>query len=106
MLFETLDSLISVVLVNALATNLKLNGLDKDVTNPVEPAEGGSRGNGNIGELDTQVSAVDQITIAADGGCNFLRPIAQAIDAWFPRFPKGADYILSERNLGSFQTSF
>ena len=45
MLFETLDSLISVVLVNALATNLKLNGLDKDVTNPVEPAEGGSRGN-------------------------------------------------------------
>jgi hypothetical protein len=94
------------VLVNALATNLKLNGLDKDVTNPVEPAEGGSRGNGNIGELDTQVSAVDQITIAADGGCNFLGPIAQAIDAWFPRFPKGADYILSERNPGSFQTSF
>ena len=74
---------VTVVLVNALATNLKLNGLDQGVANPVEPTEGGARWDGNIWQLHAQVCAVDQITVTADGSGDLLGPITQAVEGLF-----------------------
>lgn len=65
MLLET--NLISVVFVNALTTDLDLNVLDKDVAQPVQPPESGVVGHGHGGQVHTQVHAVNQITVAADG---------------------------------------
>ena len=53
----------AVVLVNALATNLELNTLDQIVTNPVEPAELGTRAvraqQSHAGQSGLEVDAVD-----------------------------------------------
>ena len=58
------------MLVNPLAANLDLDGLQQDVTHPVQPAEGAA-GNGDSGQLNAQEHAVDQITIAGDGRGDF-----------------------------------
>ncbi len=54
---------VTVVLINALTTDLELDGLDQEVTNPVEPAELGtrtiSRLESNLGESSLEVHAVD-----------------------------------------------
>jgi len=71
---------ITVVLVNALTTDLELDALDHDVTEPVQPPEGGVAGNGHVGELHAEVRAVDEITVTGDGAGHLLRPIALAIN--------------------------
>ncbi len=54
---------VTVVLINALTTDLELDGLDQEVTNPVEPAELGtrtiSRLESNLGESSLEVHTVD-----------------------------------------------
>ncbi len=54
---------VTIVLVNALTTDLKLNGLDEEVTNPVEPAELGTRPvrgeQGDLGKRGLEVHTVD-----------------------------------------------
>lgn len=50
--------------INALTTDFDFNVLDKDVSNPVQPAEGLASRDGNAGKLDTKVDTVDQITVA------------------------------------------
>jgi hypothetical protein len=54
---------ITIVLINALTTDLKLNGLDEEVANPVEPAELGTRTilglEGDLGESGLEVHTVD-----------------------------------------------
>jgi len=53
----------AIVLVNALATDFEFNGLDQIVTDPVEPAELGTRAvaslEGHTGECGLEVDAVD-----------------------------------------------
>lgn len=66
--------------VYALASDFQLDGLDQNVANPVQPAEGSTGVDGHIGELHAQVSAVDQITIAADGASHFLGPVTQTVE--------------------------
>ena len=59
--------------VDALATDFELNVLDQVVTDPVEPAELGTRAvrglEGNLGERGLEVDAVDQVAIALDRAC-------------------------------------
>lgn len=63
---------ITVLLIDLLATDLKLDLLDQVVAGPVEPAEsgGGIRGGGggdvNLGESGLNVGLPDQITVAGD----------------------------------------
>ena len=75
---------VTVVLVNALATNLELNIVDEVVTDPVEPAELGastvSRGEGDLGESRLEVDAADQITIALNGACYALTKVGRTIE--------------------------
>ena len=67
---------LSVVLVDALTADLELNLLDKVVTDPVEPAELGTRAvrarERDLGESSLEVHAVDQVTVALDGACDCL----------------------------------
>lgn len=78
---------VTVLLVDALATDLDFNVLDQDVANPVEPAESLASGDGNIGQLDAKVHAVDQITVAADGAGDLLAEVSGTIDTLSQRFP-------------------
>jgi hypothetical protein len=82
-----------VVLVDALATDLELNALDKGMANPVEPPEAdtptrGSRGlgNNNIRELHLEVGAMNEITIPGNGACNLLSKIGSTVEGVLDRF--------------------
>jgi len=82
-----------VVLVNALATDLQLDTGNQNVTQPVQPTETSNtaRGSGtdrqvDIGDLDLEVRAVDQITITRNGACNLLTEISGTIEGLLNRF--------------------
>ena len=75
---------VTVVLVNALTTDLKLNGADKVVANPVEPAELSTRtvsgGDNDRGESGLEVHTVDEITVALDGTGHLLGEVGGTVE--------------------------
>ena len=75
---------VTIMLVNALTTNLELNGLDEEVTNPVEPTELSTRTvggeEGDLGESGLEVHTVDQITVTLDGTGDLLTPVRGTIE--------------------------
>jgi hypothetical protein len=92
--------------INALASDLHLDVLDQDVTEPVQPTETRGTRHGHCGKLRAEVHAVNQITIAGDGAGNFLAEIGRTIDGLFFDFHQRPDYTLSKRNHSYFQTSY
>jgi hypothetical protein len=72
------------MLVNALTTDFELNGLNKVVTNPVEPTELGIRAISHIKsylrENSLEIDAVDKITIALDSAGNLLAEVGGTIE--------------------------
>lgn len=78
---------ISILLINALAADFNFNILDQDVAQPVQPAEALGSRDAHVGQLNAQVHAVDQITVAADGGSHFLAPVRGTIDTLSLGFP-------------------
>ena len=99
---------VAVVLVNALATNLNLNRLDKIVSNPVEPAELGARAVGrlerNLGERGLEVHAVDQVAVALDRARDTLaearRTVERVLNGLHGEVRVAAVNHLEERDLG------
>ena len=99
---------VTVLLVNALATDLKLNGLDEVVARPVEPAELGTRavrgGERDLGERRLEVHAVDQVTVALDRARDLLaevrRTIERVLNGLHGEVRVAAVNHLEERNLG------
>jgi hypothetical protein len=76
---------VTIMLVNALSTDLKLNGLDEIVARPVQPAELSIRSIGssrklNLGESGLEVDAVDKITGALDSAHNLLAEVSGTIE--------------------------
>ena len=75
---------VTIVLVNALAANLKLHVGDKIVTNPVEPAELRTRAirrlDRHLGERSLEIDAVDEIAIALNRASDFLAEVRCAIE--------------------------
>ena len=67
---------LTIVLVNALTTDLELNLTDKVVANPVEPAELSTRAvrgeELHLGESRLEVHAVDQVTVALNSDSDLL----------------------------------
>jgi hypothetical protein len=55
------------VFVDSLPSDLDLNILHKNVTEPVEPPEGFGSGNSDGWQSHTEVHAVNKITVTADG---------------------------------------
>lgn len=72
--------------INALASDLHLDVLDQDVTEPVQPTETRGTRHGHCGKLRAEVHAVNQITIAGDGAGNFLAEIGRTIEGLLNRF--------------------
>lgn len=71
---------ITVVFVNALTSDLDLNILHKNVAEPVQPTEALTSLNGDGGKSHTEVHAVNQITVTADGAVNLLAPVSRAVE--------------------------
>ena len=75
---------VTIVLVNALATDLELYVRDQVVANPVEPAEHGARAVRGLelylGQSGLQVDAVDQITVALDRARDLLAEVRGTIE--------------------------
>ena len=99
---------VTVVLVDALATDLNLDGLDKVVSNPVEPAELRTRAVRRLerhrGERRLEIHAVDQITVALDRARNALaearRAVERVLDGLHGEVRVAAVHDLEESNLG------
>ena len=77
------------MLVDLLSADLELDVVDEVVTNPVEPAELGTRavagGERNRGESGLEVDAVDQVAVAADCACNLLAEVGRAVEGLLDR---------------------
>ena len=99
---------VTVVLVDALATDLKLNVLDQVVADPVEPAELGARAvrgeERHLGERGLEVDAVDQVTIALDRARDLAteagRAVEGVLDGLHREVRVAAVHDLEEGNLG------
>jgi hypothetical protein len=99
---------VTVVLVNALTTDLNLNVLDEVVADPVEPAELGtgtillSEGDGR--ESGLEVDTVDEITITGDGASYTLTEVGDTVEGLLNGFHRevgvAAIELLEESNLG------
>jgi hypothetical protein len=98
---------VTIVLVDALATNLQLNPVDKIVTHPVEPTELSTRAvrgvNGHRGQGCLQVDAVDQISVALDCAGHLVTKTRVAVEGVLNRLHGKvgvtAIYQLEEGNL-------
>ena len=75
---------VTVLLINALTTNLNLDIIDEVVTNPVEPTELRARAvrrlKGDLRQGGLQVHAVNQITVALDGAGDLLAKVRGAVE--------------------------
>jgi len=75
---------VTVLLVNALTTNLNLNVLDEVVADPVEPTELRARAvrrlQGDLRQGGLQVHAVNQITVALDRAGDLLAEVRGAVE--------------------------
>jgi len=77
---------VTVVAVNALATDFDFDLSDHNVTEPVEPTELSSSGNRHTGKSDLKVHAGNKITVTRNSAGNFATPIGSTIEGLFDRF--------------------
>ena len=74
---------VTVLLVNALATNFNFNVVNDVVTDPVQPAELGTRAvrglQGDLRQRGLQVHAVNQITVALDRARDLLAEVGSTV---------------------------
>jgi len=72
------------VLVNALTTNLQLDGVDEVVARPVEPPELSTRAiaglEGHLRQGGLQVHAEDQVTITLNGASDPLAKVRSSVE--------------------------
>ena len=98
----------AIVLVNALAANLNLDGRDEVVTDPVEPAELGARAvreaKRHAGKRGLEVHAVDQVAVALDRARHLAAEARGAVEGVLNglhgEVRVAAVYHLEERDLG------
>ena len=94
---------VTVVKVNALATNLQLRRANQNVTQRVDPAErvADNRHGRNI---HLQVHAVNQVTVARNGAAHTLAEISRAVERLLNRLHRkvgvAAIHHLEKGNLG------
>ena len=79
---------VTVLAVNALATDLNLNLRNELLTGEVEPTginSGGVKTLSDFGQGDLKVSAVSQVTVAADSAGNTPAKVSLAVESLFNR---------------------
>lgn len=77
---------VTVVAVNALATDFNFNLSDHNVAEPVKPTELSSSGNRHTGKSDLKIHTGDKITVTRNGAGNFTTPISGTVEGLFNRF--------------------
>ena len=98
---------VTVVLVDALTTDLNLNVVDEVVTDPVEPTELSARAvgrlEGNLREGRLEVHAVDEITVALDRAGDLLAEVGSTVEGVLNRLHRkvgvAAIHHLKKRDL-------
>ena len=98
---------VTVLLVDALTTDLNLNVVDEVVTDPVEPTELSARAvgrlEGNLREGRLEVHAVDQITVALDRAGDLLAEVGSTVEGVLNRLHRevgvAAIHHLKKRDL-------
>uniref|UniRef100_A0A6C0DCJ3 Uncharacterized protein n=1 Tax=viral metagenome TaxID=1070528 RepID=A0A6C0DCJ3_9ZZZZ len=98
---------VTVVLVDALTTDLDLDVVDEVVADPVEPAELGTRAVGrlksNLRQSGLQVHAVDEITVALDRAGDLLAEVGSTVEGVLNRLHRevgvAAIHHLKKRDL-------
>ena len=99
---------VTVLLVDALATDLELDGGDEVVARPVEPAELRTRAvrrlERDLRERGLEVHAVDQVTVTLDRARDLLAEVRGAVERVLDRLHRevrvAAVDNLEERDLG------
>jgi hypothetical protein len=95
---------VTILAVNALATNLDLNHVDELLTGVIEPASEGSIGLGNLGESHLKVGLVGTITIAGDSALNTATEVSLTVEGVLNRLHREVGVAtvghLPESNLG------
>ena len=79
---------VAVLAVNALATDLDLNLRNELFTGKIEPTginAAGSEALSDFGQGDLKISAVSQVTVAADGAGNTPAKVSLAVESLFDR---------------------
>ena len=76
---------VTVVLVDALATDLDLSELDEGVAEPVEPAERFASRYRNLGYGYLEVNLVHEVTVTRYGACYTLAEVGRAVEGLFDR---------------------
>ncbi len=75
---------VTIVLVDTLTTDFKLNVRDEVVADPVEPAELGTRAvlgeNSDLGESGLEVDTVDQVTVTLDSTGYLLAEVGSTVE--------------------------
>ncbi len=75
---------VTIMLINLLTTDLKVDVVDKVVTDPVEPAELGTRAigvlQGHLGEGGLEVDAVDKISVTGDSALHLLAEVGSSVE--------------------------
>ena len=75
---------LAVVLINLLTSDLNVDVLDEEVTDPVEPAELGTRAvrglESDLGQRALEVCAEDQVAVAADRALDLLAEVGSAVE--------------------------
>ena len=99
---------LTIVLVDALTTDLELNLLDEVVAHPVEPAELGTRAvrgeELHLGEGGLEIHTVDQVTVTLDRNSHLLAKargtVERVLDGLHGEVGVAAVHHLEESDLG------
>ena len=76
---------VTIVEINTLTTDLEFNRVDEEVTERVYPTERSTR-DLNLGDVDLEVDAVNEITVARDRAADTLAEVSRAIERLLNRF--------------------
>jgi len=71
---------VTILAVNALATDLDLNHVDQLLAGVIEPASEGSIGLGNLGESHLKVSLVGTVTVAGDSALDTATEVSLTVE--------------------------
>ena len=95
---------VTILAVNALTTDLKLNLLDEAVTDVAEPAETFAARKVNLGKYDLDIRLVHEIGVTVDDSRDTLVKVGLAVERYFNRLYGKVRVALvknlPERNLG------
>jgi len=75
---------ITIVVINALTTDLEFNGVDQEVTKGIDPAERRTRDR-DRGDVYLEVNTRDQVAVTRDRAADTLAEVSSAVEGLLDR---------------------